>query len=27
LRQNSVQEKLTTRWISHCLKVSNQTGV
>ncbi len=26
LRQNSVQEKLTTRWISHCLKVSNQTG-
>ena len=20
LRQNSVQEKLTTRWISHCLK-------
>ncbi|MEK7843262.1 MAG: FAD-dependent oxidoreductase [Pseudomonadota bacterium] len=26
LRQNSVQEKLTTRWISHCLKESNQTG-
>jgi hypothetical protein len=25
LRQNSVQEKLNTRWISHCLNVSNQT--
>lgn len=24
LRQNSVQEKLTTRWISHCLKGSDQ---
>jgi NADPH-dependent glutamate synthase beta subunit-like oxidoreductase/NAD(P)H-flavin reductase len=24
LRQNSVQEKLTTRWISHCLKEKNQ---
>jgi len=24
LRQNSVQEKLTTRWISHCLKESSQ---
>jgi len=23
LRQNSVQEKLTTRWISHCLKESS----
>lgn len=27
LRQNSVQEKLTTRWISHCLKQSNEIGV
>ncbi len=26
LRQNSVQEKLTTRWISHCLKETNQIG-
>jgi NAD(P)H-flavin reductase len=26
LRQNSVQEKLTTRWISHCLKEANQAG-
>ncbi len=26
LRQNSAQEKLTTRWISYCLKESNQTG-
>jgi NADPH-dependent glutamate synthase beta subunit-like oxidoreductase/NAD(P)H-flavin reductase len=26
LRQNSVQEKLTTRWISHCLKESNEIG-
>ena len=26
LRQNSVQEKLTTRWISHCLKETNQVG-
>ena len=24
LRQNSVQEKLTTRWISHCLKETSQ---
>ena len=24
LRQNSVQEKLTTRWISHCLKETDQ---
>lgn len=27
LRQNSVQEKLTTRWISHCLKESGQTRI
>ena len=27
LRQNSVQEKLTTRWISHCLKESGQTHI
>ncbi len=26
LRQNSVQEKLTTRWISHCLKETNEVG-
>ncbi|PTR06346.1 NADPH-dependent glutamate synthase beta subunit-like oxidoreductase [Nitrosospira sp. Nsp5] len=26
LRQNSVQEKLTTRWISHCLKETNKVG-
>lgn len=26
LRQNSVQEKLTTRWISHCLKETERTG-
>ncbi|ARO88474.1 pyridine nucleotide-disulfide oxidoreductase [Nitrosospira lacus] len=26
LRQNSVQEKLTTRWISHCLKEASQAG-
>lgn len=26
LRQNSVQEKLTTRWISHCLKEADQVG-
>ena len=27
LRQNSVQEKLTTRWISYCLKQSNEIGL
>ncbi len=27
LRQNSVQEKLTTRWIRHCLKESGQIKV